>query len=63
MNQLNISTDEVSKPKLLIFIVAYHAASTIASVLSRIPFSLYIATILKSSLLMMHPRIKLLRLA
>jgi glycosyltransferase involved in cell wall biosynthesis len=40
MNQLNISTDEVSKPKLLIFIVAYHAASTIASVLSRIPFSL-----------------------
>lgn len=37
MNQPNISTDAVSKPRLLVFIVAYHAASTIASVLSRIP--------------------------
>ncbi len=37
MSQPNISADAVSKPRLLVFIVAYHAASTIASVLSRIP--------------------------
>jgi glycosyltransferase involved in cell wall biosynthesis len=36
MNLQNID----KKPKLLIFIVAYHAASTISSVLSRIPHSL-----------------------
>lgn len=41
MNQLNLSSAEGNKkPKLLVFIVAYHAASTISSVLSRIPHSL-----------------------
>lgn len=41
MNQQNMTASNMSeKPKLLIFIVAYHAASTISSVLSRIPHAL-----------------------
>lgn len=41
MDQPNISLEASSiKPRLLIFIVAYHAASTISNVLSRIPHSL-----------------------
>ena len=41
MNQANLPEINVGiKPKLLVFIVAYHAESTISSVLSRIPHSL-----------------------
>ena len=39
MSNTNINQ---SKPRLLIFIVAYHAESTIASVLSRIPQSILV---------------------
>jgi glycosyltransferase involved in cell wall biosynthesis len=41
MDQFNIPSFEANnKPSLLVFIVAYHAATTISSVLTRIPHSL-----------------------